>query len=195
MMLAALALGSASCVLNAGGGDQVKPVWDLRNSRTMDDVGWPDGLDSDVYKADSPPGELRILLSEDLTIDGPFDVTASRSLENPASRQIEDLIVNYDREPLARAVERADELVARWGLDGARLAEWAERNAGGRDHGPGGPTGQTATLRLGTDGPTISMRGRALGDGQAYLTVYVAWSDPGQDAGRPGTGGGAGARG
>lgn len=177
-------LGAASvmagCQFSFGDEESaVKPVWDLRESHTMDDVGWPKDLDSDAYKADPPPGTLTILLPEGVTIDGPFDVSAGRPFSDMGGREIEDLVINYDREPLARTVERASDLVQAWGLDGTRLGEWAARNADGRDNSPGGPTGRTPTRRLGADGPTIALGTRALSDGRAYLTVNVFWSEPG----------------
>lgn len=81
--------------------------------------------------------------------------------------------MNFDREPVAQAAQRASDLVQRWGLDGTRLEEWAARNAVRRDNT--GSQEYTRSRRLGAEGPTIDIKARALTDGRAYLNVSVVW--------------------
>ncbi len=165
------------CLIDIGDGENAVPaVWDLRTSHRIEDVGWPEDLDSSKYFVDPEPGELTILLPEGVTIEGPFDVVANRPPGDTTGDLLENLVVNFDREPMALAAQRARDLVQRWGLDGTRLAEWAARNADGVDNGPGGARAYTPSHPLGDEGPTIALIARALDGGAAYLTVDVFWN-------------------
>ncbi|MBW3651600.1 MAG: hypothetical protein KY458_13630 [Actinobacteria bacterium] len=162
----------------------VKPVWDLRDSHRIEDVGWPAGHEGSTYKVDPPPGELTILLPKEVTIQGPFDVIANRPLllaEGEDRSVLEYLVVNYDREPVRDAARRAAELARQWGLDASRLAEWAARNADGRDNSPGGSMATTGSQRPTEDGPSLSIDARALSSGESYLSVTVSWYDESQE--------------
>ncbi|MBW3651602.1 MAG: hypothetical protein KY458_13640 [Actinobacteria bacterium] len=182
LMLAALL---AACTITVDDAEQseeapVKPVWDLRNSHRIEDVGWPAGHEGSTYKVDPPPGELTILLPKEVTIEGPFDVIANRPLllEGEVDHGLlEYLVINYDREPVPDAARRAADLTRRWNLDGSELAAWAARNADGRDNSPGGSMASTSEHPLTEDGPFLSIDARALTDGRAYLSVTVFWGN------------------
>ena len=178
--LASLALAAstllAGCQIGSGDGENAVPaVWDLRNSHRIEDVGWPEDLDSSKYFVDPEPGELEILLPEGVTIEGPFDVVANRPPGDTTGDLLENLVVNFDREPVAQAAQRASELAQRWGLDGARLADWVARNADGRDNSAGGAHVFVPSRELGDGGPTIELQAWAMSDGRAYLSVGVVW--------------------
>ncbi len=148
----AVATLAPGCLTGFGDGESAVPaVWDLRTSHRIEEVGWPEDLDTSKYFVDPEPGELTILLPEGVTIEGPFDVVANRPPGDTTGDLLENLVVNFDREPMADAAQRARELVQRWGLDGARLAEWAARNADGRDNTGSleytPPTGSERTAR------------------------------------------------
>lgn len=164
----------------------VKAVWDLRTSHTVDDIGWPESHDGSTYKVDPPPGELTILLPEEISVEGPFDVIANRPFQRDerADRdQLEYLVINYDREPVADAARRAAELSRLWGIDGSRLAEWGIRNAGRVDLSAGGAMESTGSQPLTDAGPSMSIKARAVDEGQAYLSVTVSWDTGASEAG------------
>ncbi len=96
---------------------------------------------------------------------------------------MDNIVVNYPREPLSDAARRAATLAQRWGLDGSRLAEWAARNANGQDLSPGGTQAHTPPRRLEEGGPTLDINARALPDGRAYLSVTVSWYDESEEPG------------
>ena len=171
---------AAGCTVSFEEADEkeapVKPVWDLRHSHHIEDVGWPEGHEGSTYKVDPPPGELTILLPQEVTIEGPFDVIANRPLllEGEVDHGLlEYLVINYDREPVPDAARRAANLTRRWDIDGSELAAWAARNADGRDDSPGGSMASTSERPLTEDGPLLSIDARALTDGRAYLSVTV----------------------
>ncbi|HEV2069930.1 MAG TPA: hypothetical protein VGR26_09065 [Acidimicrobiales bacterium] len=180
-----LAVLLAACAITFDDAEQseeapVKPVWDLRNSHRIEDVGWPAGHEGSTYKVDPPPGELTILLPKEVTIQGPFDIIANRPLllEGEVDHGLlEYLVINYDREPVSDAARRAADLTRRWNLDGSELAAWAARNADGRDNSPGGSMASTSEQPLTEDGPFLSIDARALTDGRAYLSVTVFWGN------------------
>ena len=178
--LASLALGAstllAGCQIGFGDGENaVPPVWDLRTSHRIEAMNWPEDLDSDSYFVDPEPGELTILLPEGVTIEGPFDVVANRPPGDTTGDLLENLVVNFDREPVAQAAERAADLAQRWSLDATRLEEWAARNADGRDNSAGGAHVFVPTRQLGNGGPTLELQAWALSDGRAYLSVGAVW--------------------
>lgn len=82
------------------------------------------------------------------------------------------------REPVADAARRAAELSRRWGIDGSPLAQWGIRNADGVDLSAGGSMESTGSQPLTDAGPSMSIKARAVDDGQAYLSVTVFWDTP-----------------
>ena len=175
------------CHINMGEEETaVKPVWDLRTSHTVDDIGWPESHDGSTYKVDPSPGELTILLPEEISVEGPFDVIANRPFrrDEQADRgQLEYLVINYDREAVADAARRAAELSRRWGIDGSKLAEWGIRNADGVDLSAGGAMESTGSKSLTDAGPSLSIKARAFGEDQAYLSVTVSWDTAAPESG------------
>ncbi|MBW3644072.1 MAG: hypothetical protein KY441_01025 [Actinobacteria bacterium] len=193
LLLAALVAG---CTISFEEGEQtdqrkevpVKPVWDLRNSHRIEDVGWPEDNDLDLYHVEAEPGELKILLPAGVVIEpppeGPITAIPSRPFDFDTSAdhgQLDYIVVNYPREPVRDAARRAAELARQWGLDASRLAEWAARNADGRDNSPGGSMATTGSQRPTEDGPSLSIDARALSTGESYLSVTVSWYDESQE--------------
>ncbi len=191
-----LAVLVAGCTVTFEEGEQadqrkeapVKPVWDLRNSHRIEDVGWPEDNDLDLYHVVAEPGELTILLPADVVIEPPpegaLTVIPSRPpdfAEGADHGRLESIVVNYPDEPVPAAARRAAALAGQWGIDASRLAEWAARNADGVDLSAGGSMATTGSQRPTEGGPSLSIDARALSAGESYLSVTVSWYDESQE--------------
>ncbi|HEV2070775.1 MAG TPA: hypothetical protein VGR26_13360 [Acidimicrobiales bacterium] len=191
-----LAVLLAGCTVTFEEGEQadqrketpVKPVWDLRDSHRIEDVGWPEDNDLSLYHVVANPGELKILLPAGVVVEPPpqrrFDVIANRPFpreEGVDHGVLEYLVVNYDREPVRDAARRAAELARQWGIDASEIAHWAARNADGVDLSPGGSMASTGSQRPTEDGPSLSIDARALSSGESYLSVTISWYDESQE--------------
>ncbi|MBW3558048.1 MAG: hypothetical protein KY454_14025 [Actinobacteria bacterium] len=162
----------------------MKPVWDLRNSHRIEDVGWPGDNDLGLYHVVAEPGELRILIPAGVVIEpppeGPITAIPSRPpdfAEDADHTQLENIVVNYPTEPVRDAARRAAELARRWGIDGSELAAWAARNAEGPDLSVDGSMTSTRARRLTDDGPFLSLDARARSVEESYLSVTVSWDN------------------
>lgn len=168
-----------ACSIEVGGGeDAVTSTWDLRDTRTIDAVGWPEASrDLSAFEATTDEGLERILLPDDVEVTGEFRANVSRD-GGLAGRELEDevraLVVTFDEEPVADVLARARTIAVSTGVDLAPITEWARTNAHGQATGSGAAQASTRTVPLG-EGASLSLSTRALPGGDGLLRLEVTW--------------------
>lgn len=180
VLVAALATGCA-----AVGGDQedVMAVWDLRETRSVEAVGWPEDAGS-MFEADTGQGLERILLPGDVVVEGEFRVNPSRDGgigDQPYEDELRDLVVTFERESVAEVTERAREQAEQLQVGLGDVPAWSAANADGQDVGPGGAQARSDETVL-PDGAIAYLSTRAFPDGGAVLRLTVFWPGGSDDA-------------
>lgn len=130
--------------------------WDLSDSHTAEDVGWPNELSMTEF---SPVASVRIRLPGDRMFqagDEVHDVTLEREGDLVTLVQ-----VDFEPQTAEDAYERAVILAEEWGLRRAGLDKWFRQRMAGRAAGHEDVTSTSlatapAGQRLGPEGPSVS---------------------------------------
>ena len=177
MVLLVAAVLAAGCGVLGGDEEDVMAVWDLRDTRAVEAVGWPEDAGS-AFETNSGEGLERILLPGDVTIEGDYRVNVDRQgglLGRPHEDHIYSLSVTFSRRPVEEVADLAAEWGDRLGVEIDRIRAWAAANADGQDLGPGGATALSGRTTLGADGPSAQLATRAFTNGGAVLRILVTW--------------------
>lgn len=147
--------------------------WDLRETRSVDAVGWPDGAGSMFEDREVE----RILLPGDIVVEGMHPVRVSRDggMGEPYEDVIRILDLSYRHQSVQDALERARELAALFDLDLRDIPTWAARNdAGPYYQTPGGLSASSGQARL-ADGAVVSLSATVFTEGRATVRVTNYW--------------------
>lgn len=170
------AVAASACGAVVGDEEEVMAVWDLRETRSVEAVGWPEDVGS-AFEARSEEGLERILLSGGAVIEGNFRANVSRDgglLGQPRDDELRSLTVTFEREPVDEALERAGGFAHQLDIELGGLPSWAARNRGGQDLGPGGAMDRSDERVL-PDGGVAHLSARAFANGGAVMRVEVYW--------------------
>ena len=167
-----LALLLAGLLLAACGGEPVMPVWDLRDSHTVDDVDWPNDLTA--FEVTSDDGLEQILLPGGVEVTGEFRAGPFRPTAD--AEEFDTLSITFARESVEEVVARAEGYADQVGIDMAPIREWAADNADGQDTSPGGALSTSANPET-VDGAGFAISTRAVPEGDALMRLQVSWRD------------------
>lgn len=175
-----LAVLLAGCGVLDGDEEEVMAVWDLRDTRSVEAVGWPEDAGSS-FEANSAQGLERILLPGDVVVEGEFRANPSRHGMPgvvPYGDELRSLVVTFERESVEEVMERARAHAEQLGgVDLDRLDAWASANADGQDQSAGGATALSGRATPESGGPSVQLETRAFPDGDALLRLLVSWRD------------------
>lgn len=177
MVLVLTTLMAVGCGVLDGDEEDVMAVWDLRETRAVESVGWPEEAGS-AFEATTGDGLERIVLPGDVVVEGDYRVNVDRQgglLGRPHEDQIYSMSITFSRRPVEEVAELAAEWGERLGVDIDRIRAWAAANADGLDLGPGGAAALSDWTTLGEDGPTAQLETQAFTNGEGVLRVLVTW--------------------
>lgn len=176
-MLVLVGVFATACGVLDGDEEDVMAVWDLRETRSVEAVGWPEDA-GETFEATTGQGLERILLPGGLTIDGTFRVNLLRAgglAGEPHELVLQDLSVTFERESVEAVRARADAYADRLDLGPLGIPGWATANRASQD--PGNATSLSASTTLGDTPIVVQMETRAFLEGEAVLRVHVSWRD------------------
>lgn len=177
-LVAGVALGAllVGCGVLDGDEGDVMVAWDLRDTRAIEAVGWPEDAGSS-FEATTGQGLERILLPGDVVVEGEFRVNPTRDGGlggRPHDDQLRDVSVTFERESVEAVVDRARGYADALGVELGDIPAWAAANADGQDLSPGGTTARSEEAVL-PDGSIAYLRTRAFVHGDAVLRLIVFW--------------------
>lgn len=176
-MLALVGLFTTACGVLDGDEEDVMAVWDLRETRSVEAVGWPEDAVW-AFEATTGQGLERILLPGGLTIDGAFRANVLRAealAGEPDEQVLQDLSVTFEPEPMEAVRARADAYADRLDLGPGAIPGWATANRASQD--PGNATALSSSTTLGDTPIVVQLETRAFPEGDAVLRVHVSWRD------------------
>lgn len=181
-VLALWAVVGAACGVVDGDEEDVMAVWDLRETRSVEAVGWPEDMGS-MFEARSDEGLERILLAGGVVVEGTFRVNPARRGgigDEPYADVLRFLGVTFEREPVDAVVERARGYAEQLGVGLGEIPGWAAHNRDEMDLSPGGATARSEETML-PGGGVGHLSTRAFTNGGAVLRLSVSWPKVDED--------------